>query len=195
LYKELSTFLSRYKDGKPGKHIFVVEGTSEHPIVAIRYPGRKLLKRRLKIRRANSIEWANLLDFEVVPYENDKISKHQFTYSKILEDFLTYKMHDPLFWDLLQELYYHNTLSKEPPALKGIPSKLFLLTLKWIWIQEDVNYKYSWQETMSPVPYVLQNRTGTTTRKGAGRAKFYAALLLLRSGFDYDTVRKIIPLY
>jgi hypothetical protein len=46
----------------------------------------------------------------------------------------------------------------------------------------------------SPVRYVLETRTGSRTAKGAGRAKFFAGLILLKY-FDLATVKKIIPLY
>jgi len=67
--------------------------------------------------------------------------------------------------------------------------------LKWIWIQEDFNYRFSWQEVNSPIRYVLETRTGSRTSKGAGRAKFFAALILLKHHFTFEQVKKIIPLY
>jgi len=79
--------------------------------------------------------------------------------------------------------------------LPGINPKLYLLVLKWIWIQEDFNYKLSWQDVNSPIRYVLETRTGTPTSKDAGRGKFYAALILLKHHFNFDLVKKIIPLY
>ena len=92
-------------------------------------------------------------------------------------------------------MYNTNTLIKEPPKLPGIDSKLYLLVLKWIWIQEDFNYRFGWEEVASPVRYVLETRTGTRTAKGAGRAKFFAALILLNHHFTFEEVKKIIPLY
>jgi len=67
--------------------------------------------------------------------------------------------------------------------------------LKWIWLQEDFNYKFSWKEVDSPVQYTLENKTGKPTSKGAGRAKFFAALILLKHHFNFEEVKKIIPLY
>ena len=72
---------------------------------------------------------------------------------------------------------------------------LYLLMLKWMWIQEDFNYRLSWQEVNSPVRYVLETRTGSRTARGAGRAKFFAALVLLKYHFTFEQVKKIIPLY
>jgi hypothetical protein len=79
--------------------------------------------------------------------------------------------------------------------LAGIDTQLYLLVLKWIWIQEDFNYKFSWGEVHSPVRYVLETRTGSRTARGAGRAKFFAALILLKYHFTFEEVKKIIPLY
>lgn len=45
------------------------------------------------------------------------------------------------------------------------------------------------------IGYVLETRTGSRTSKGAGRAKFFAALILLKHYFNFDLVKKIIPLY
>ncbi len=92
------------------------------------------------------------------------------------------------------EIYFKNELTREPPKLHGIDSKLFLLTLKWMWIQEDLNYKLDWREVDSPEPYVLETKRGGRIKKGAGKAKFFAALVLLRSGyFTLEEVKKIIP--
>ena len=44
------------------------------------------------------------------------------------------------------------------------------------------------------MPYCLQNRNGGPTSKGAGRDKFYAALILVHGNyFDAASMRKIIP--
>lgn len=79
--------------------------------------------------------------------------------------------------------------------MAGIDPMLYLLMLKWIWAQEDFNYRFGWQEVSSPIRYVLETRTGSRTSKGAGRAKFFAALILLRHHFSFEQVKKIIPLY
>ena len=96
---------------------------------------------------------------------------------------------------MLEELYKNNTITKKQPPLSGINSQLYLLVLKWIWIQEDFNYKFNWKEVGSPVKYVLETRTGSRTSRGAGRAKFFAALILLKHYFEFEEVKKIIPLY
>ena len=95
---------------------------------------------------------------------------------------------------MIIQLHRYNTINKKPPKLKGINSRQFLEMLKWMWIQEDLNYKLSWKETGSKIPYRLQNRNGGATSKGAGRDKFYAALILVHGNFfDAASMRKIIP--
>jgi len=175
---------------------FIVEGTKEKPIVGIRYPGRKVVKRKLKVKRVNSAEWGNLFDFVVIPYENGKEVKEQnFTFENLLRDFEENKRDSEKFWKLIEDIYHKNKLIKEPPKLPGIGPKLFLLALKWIWIQEDLNYKLSWEDVTSPVRYVLLKRDGKPTKKGAGRAKFFAALILLKHHFTFEEVKKIVQMY
>ena len=78
--------------------------------------------------------------------------------------------------------------------LEGFDSRQFLEMLKWMLIQEDLNYKLSWEDTGSEIPYRLQNKNGGLTKKGAGRDKFYAALILVHENhFDAATTGKIIP--
>ena len=164
--------------------------------MGLRYPGKKVRKRVLKLIRANSALWANLYDFEVVPYKNGKeITTGEFTFEKILRDFQDNKKNSEKFWKQIEELHQNNTITKKPPKLKGINPELYLLMLKWIWLQEDFNYRFSWQEVNSPVRYVLETRTGSRTARGAGRAKFFAALILLKHHFTFEQVKKIIPLY
>jgi len=112
-----------------------------------------------------------------------------------LKDFEENKRGNEDFWKLIEEIYYTNKLIKEPPNLPGIDSKLFLLLLKWIWLQEDFNYKLNWKNVRSPIKYVLLSRRGKPTARGAGRAKFFAVLILLKYGFSFEEVKKIIPLY
>ncbi|MFA5169372.1 MAG: hypothetical protein WC420_01310 [Candidatus Paceibacterota bacterium] len=194
IYKELAQSLFPYANKPAGSHLFVVEGTLKKPIIGIRYPGKKVMKREVG-NRANSCPWANLYDFEVVAFRNGKeVTGSEFTFSKILEDYEQNKKGSKDFWKCLEEMYLRNELTRKAPKLKGIDSVLFLLMVKWIWIQEDFNYRFGWEDVCSPAKYVLQNRTGTRTSKGAGRAKFFAALILLNH-FDYKTVKKIIPLY
>ena len=196
IYQELTKALSPYREEPAGSILFAVEGTKKKPIVGLRYPGKKVRKRVLKLIRANSALWANLYDFEVVPYKNGKeITTGEFTFEKILRDFQDNKKNSEKFWKQIEELHQNNTITKKPPKLKGINPELYLLMLKWIWLQEDFNYSFSWQEVNSPVRYVLETRTGSRTARGAGRAKFFAALILLKHHFTFEQVKKIIPLY
>lgn len=196
IYQELAKKLAPYREEQIGSVLFIVEGTKKNPLIGIRYPGKKLKKRHLTTIRANSALWANLYDFEVIPFKNGKkIDGKQFTYEKLLRDFQENKRNNEQFWTILEDLYQNNTIAKTPPKLNGIDSRYYLIVLKWIWIQEDFNYRFNWEEVESPIRYVLETRTGSRTSRGAGRAKFYAALILLKHHFDFDLVKKIIPLY
>lgn len=196
IYQELTRALCPHKQKPSGSLIFIVEGTKKRPIIGIRYPGKKLKKRKLKVVRANSALWANLYDFEVVPYKNGKeLNTQKFTFDELLKDFQENKRNSKRFWAILEELYKNNVITKKPPKLPGIDSTLYLLVLKWIWIQEDFNYRFSWEEIGSPIRYILETRTGSQTAHGAGRAKFFAALILLKHHFSFEQVKKIIPLY
>lgn len=95
---------------------------------------------------------------------------------------------------MIVRIHGHNIIDEEPPKLGGIDSRQFLEMLKWMWIQEDLNYRLSWKEVGSEMPYSLQNKNGRPTSKGAGRDKFYAALILVHGNyFDAKSIRKIIP--
>jgi|GEM_PF-833439 len=196
IYEELCTALIPYKEAPQGSHIFIVEGSSETPRIAIKYPGRKLVKRTDLIRpTATSALWANLMDFEVIYFENGEMRESTvFAYRNMLDDYEHHKKDNEEFWEMILELYEHNTITRTPPNLGGINSKLFLEMLKWMWIQEDVNYKLSWEDVKSPVRYRLQTVRGNVTKDGAGRAKFFGALVLLRDEhFNSAVVKKIIP--
>jgi len=196
IYQELANVLAPYREEPTGSVLFIVEGTKKNPVIGIRYPGRKLRRRALKTIRANSVLWANLYDFEVVPYRKGKqLNTQKFTYEKLLRDFQEYKRDSKKFWLMIEELYRDNTITKKPPKLGGIDSEIYLLLLKWMWIQEDFNYRFSWKEVNAPIRYVLETRTGSRTTRGAGRAKFFAALILLKHHFSFEQVKKIIPLY
>lgn len=196
IYQELAIVLCPYKNKPVGSMLFIVEGTRKNPIIGLRYPGRKLKERLLKKPNKNSALWANLYDFEVIPFKSGKeINIQKFTFGEIMKDFQENKRSNETFWKQIEELYQNNTIARKPPKLQGIDSEMYLLMLKWIWIQEDFNYRFSWQEVNSPVRYVLETRTGSRTSKGAGRAKFFAALILLKHHFTFDQVKKIIPLY
>jgi len=196
IYRELAKALCPHKEKVAGSMLFIVEGTIKNPIIGLRYPGRKLRKRLLKRPNRNSALWANLYDFEVVPFKNKKeVDTQKFTFGEIMKDFQENKRKSGKFWKQIEKLYWNNTIIQKPPKLPGINAELYLLMLKWIWIQEDFNYRFSWQEVNSPVKYVLETRTGSRTAKGAGRAKFFAALILLKNHFSFEQVKKIIPLY
>lgn len=196
IYKELTKKLCLYKEKPQGSILFIVEGTKNKPIIGLRYPGKKLKKRVLRQIRKNSALWANLYDFEVVPYFKGKqFETSKFTFDTLMRDFLDHKIKSKSFWKILENVYYNNSFKLKPPKLPGIDPSLYLSVLKWIWIQEDFNYKFKWQEVGSPTPYVLETRTGTRTSGGAGRAKFFAALVLLKNDFTFKQVKKIIPLY
>lgn len=196
IYQELVKVLSQYKEKPAGSTLFIVEGTKKKPIIGIRYPGKKARKRILKTIRANSALWANLYDFEVVPFKNGKeVDTQKFTFEELLKDFQNNKRNNEKFWEILEKLYQDNIIAKNPPELPGMDSQLYLLVLKWIWIQEDFNYRFGWEDVNSPIRYVLETRTGSRTAKGAGRAKFFAALILLKHHFTFEQVKKIIPLY
>jgi hypothetical protein len=196
IYHEVAMALLPYRGKETCSVEFIVEGTKDKPIVGIRYPGRKVVKRKMKSKRVNVAKWGNLFDFAVVPYIDGKeVTEQEFTFEKILEDFEKNKKDNEEFWKLIEDIYYKNELLKEPPKLLGIDPKLFLLVLKWIWIEEDFNYKLGWKDVGSPIRYVLLSRRGKPTGKGAGRAKFFAALILLKHHFTLKEVKKIIPLY
>ena len=196
LYQDLTQGLYPYHEKPVGSILAIVEGTKERPVIGLRYPGRKLVKRQHKVVRSNTVHWANLYDFEVVPFDNGKeLTTDRFTYQVLLEDFQNNKSQSEDFWRCLQTVYETNEIPKNIPQLGGIDTELYLRVLKWIWIQEDLNYRLKWEEVGSPERYVLQNRTGTSTSGGAGRAKFFAALILLKNHFTFNQVKKIIPLY
>jgi hypothetical protein len=196
IYQELTQALSPYKEKPAGSVLFIVEGAKKSPIIGIRYPGKKLKRRKLKVKRADSALWANLYDFEVVPFKNGKeLNTQSFTFAELMRDFQENKRNNKKFWTMLEELYNYNTITKRAPKLPGINAQFYLLVLKWIWIQEDFNYRFDWKQVESPIRYVLETRTGSRTGRGAGRAKFFAALILLKHYFNFDLVKKIIPLY
>jgi len=195
IFKYLAHALLPYHTKATGSYLFIVEGTLTKPRIGIRYPGYKLKQRTLKKPNKNSALWANLFDFEVVPFEKGKVgSSVRFTYANLLKDFEEHKKGNASFWEMIVQVHSHNAIDREPPKLGGIDSRQFLEMLKWMWIQEDLNYKLSWREVGSEMPYRLQNRNGGPTSKGAGRDKFYAALILVHGNyFDAASMRKIIP--
>lgn len=195
VYKQLAKVLPQFRNEPPCSRLFIVEGTLRHPRVGLRYPGYKLMPRILKKPNKKSALWANLLDFEVVPFIMGKEeSSKLFTYRILLKDFELYKKDNVGFWVRIEQLHKDNFIPHELPELRGIEPRQFLEMLKWMWIQEDLNYKLSSGDVDSSLHYRLQNKSGSATANGAGRDKFYAALLLVKHHkFDAGKVGKIIP--
>ena len=194
VYAELAKALTPFRERKEGSVEFVVEGTKENPEIAIRYPGRKLT--RIKTIRKNAATYGNLLDFEVVYYKNGKqVTDMNFNYGNFLKDFNEHKLKNNEFWKCIEQTYLKNIIPEKIPHTEGMDGRQFLVMLKWMWIQEDLNYKFGAADIDSPVKYVLMTKSGSRVSKGAGRAKFFGALVLLRNGFSIDEVRRIVPLY
>ena len=195
IFKNLVKALIPYYQEPTASHLFIVEGSIKAPRIGIRYPGYKLRARTLKKPNKSSVLWANIFDFEVVPFNGKKEgTSRDFTYAKLLKDFEENKKDDTTFWKMIVDVYENNRIISPFPKLSGIDSRQFLEMLKWMWIQEDFNYRLSCTEVDSPVRYCLQNKTGSSTSKGAGRKKFYAALILIKfHQFGAAEMRRIIP--
>lgn len=187
-YREIAAALIPHRNEAKLSVTFITEGTIQTPIVSIKYPGRRVEE----TPSGRKYKWQHLLDFVVVPFANSKeLDPAGFTFEKLARDFYEHKKNSDEFWKLVEEIYYANELTKQPPKLIGIGPELFLWVLKWIWIQEDFNYRLSWEEVGSTIPYKLKRGSG-----GAGRAKQFAQLILFRSGrFTFDEVAKIIPFW
>lgn len=189
-YKQIVSKLDKYKDRPIASVEFIVERDEKNrKIIGIKYPGRKIKKRNLKRPRKNSAPWENLYDFFVAVYDKKESDISEgFTWAKLIEDFEKYKKKDKKFWHILNGLYKNNKIQNSIPKLAGIDSKLFLLAIKWMWVQEDLNYRYCSKDIESPTKYI-------NTKKGVGRTKSFAAFVLVKYGFPFKVVRKIIPLY
>ena len=106
IYKQLAKELSPFRERPVGSLLFIVEKVEGKPLIGIRYPGRKFKKRELKTVRSNSALWANLYDFEVVPFRNGKeIESKEFTFTEIMKDYKENKAGNEDFWDLIEEIY------------------------------------------------------------------------------------------
>ena len=160
--------------------------------MSIVYPGKKVEHRR----PPDGNGWVNLYDFLVQPYSNGTpLSGAGFTFERMLKDFAENKTVSEEFWQILYGVYSRNVLIRNPPSLSGIDSRLFLLVLKWLWILEDLNYRYDWEESRSPIAYEKHTKRDRLIKSGAGRAKLFAALFLVKTGmFTLEQVLKIIPL-
>lgn len=194
IYEEISKVLDNYKNTSHLSNEFIVEGTLEKPLISIKYPGRKQLK--LNPKRSNASQYGNLFDFVVVVHIKGKENISDFTFVKILDDFYKHKKYNKKFWKAIKEVYYNNKIPSKIPQLKGIDSLVFLSAIKWIWIQEDFNYKMGWEEVKSPTRYKLISKRGGNMSKGAGRAKSFGAMVLLNSSFfNFEEVKKIIAIF
>lgn len=197
IFKYLVRLLLPYHAEPVRSRLFIVEGTSAKPRVGIRYPGRKLRKRtELKKISDRFSLWASLMDFEVIPFQNGKEGESTtFNYGTLLQDFASHKKDSEEFWESIITLYEQNKVVAKLPDLSGIPPQQFFEMLKWMWISEDLNYKLSCKDVDSPVKYRLETKSQKPTSKGAGRAKFFAAFLLLRDKhFDLNSIRKVVRL-
>jgi len=125
IYNEIALQLAPFCDDETFSNEFVVETELDKPLIVIKYPGRK------KIVRDGRIKYGNLFDFLVIPYIDGKpVDEKHFTYRKMLQDFVDYKIDNEDFWELLLEIFESNNLSKEPPKLAGYDAKIYLLALK-----------------------------------------------------------------
>ncbi len=189
-YKHITKTLDPYKDNALCSIEFIVEKDENNKkIVTIQYPGKFAKRRKLKRPQKKSLLWEYLYDFYVVPYNSagGAMGKN-FTWYDLLKDFELNKIDNTEFWDILKNLYENKIITNEFPKTKGIDSRLFLLSLRWMWYQEDLNYRYTCEDIGSPTKY--QNTT-----KGVGRTKFFAALVLSKNGFKTDEIQKIVGLY
>jgi hypothetical protein len=195
VFEELTHVLYPFRNKPELSMEFVVEGTLENPLIVLKYPGRKLVER--DVQGSNAYKWGNLFDFLVIPYVDGKpVNEREFTYSKMLKDFLNNKLENEEFWELIESVFHYNHFTKEPPQLDGIDPKIFLLVLKWMWIQEDLNYRLRCDDYNSPERYILLNKKGNPTSRGAGRKKFMGALDLAKIGrYSYRDIKKIVAFY
>ena len=179
---DIAVALDPYKERPEASEEFVVEGTLERPEIILRYPGKKVKRRDVKNpSRKGSVLWEALYDFLVVPIADGKeLQFSDFNYRKLADDFCKFKKSSEEFWDCLVQVYEKNTIPDRIPHLPGMNSRVILLTLKWMWLQEDINYKYKSTDIKSPTAYTYANN-----RKALGRKKSWAVFLLMkRHGYD-----------
>jgi len=198
IYEKLTGQLDSHKNKPIGSVCFLVDSDPSGDIkIFIKYPGRKIAKRPLKRINSNSVLWENLYDFFAVPYYLGKeVTEYKFTYKEMLDDFEKFKKNDEDFWGAILHLYEENKIiQKQFGAVGGMSPLLFLYTLKWLWIQEDLNYRFNHKpnknEHSIKTPTYYTNKT-----TGVGRGKFFASLLLVKSGyFSAKDCIKITSLY
>lgn len=184
-YRELVAYLEPHCRQPQLSYCLVVEGTISNPIVMLKYPGNRVKKFSWKRPRADSPTWPNLFDFYVEPYIDGVPSGNLFSYPNLLDDFVKHKIENQQFWEAIVTLYKTNRLTPAP-NLGGIDSNIYLSALKWIWIQEELNY------VLLPKD-VGASETYRTEKRGVGKTKYYAGLLLAHShDFTVDQILKII---
>lgn len=209
----LANELAPFYNKKTFSEEFVVEGTLENPKIILRYPGERRLDRYLLHSGGKQsklkIRWINIFDFFVVTYDDGgEMDGGIFSYWNLADDFYANKRESKEFWDLLENTYNKEDFSDGFPELPGIDPELYLLTLKWMWIQEELNYttliepnqiknkipryelhKMKWEKKDRKKVRIIS----TSKVRGIGRKAFYAPLLLMKfHNFTPKEVKKII---
>ncbi len=190
IYSDLAKQLDPFKKRKVGAVTFLVDSSPNGKVkVFINYPGRKVLNRNIKKPRVNSVHWDCLYDFLVIPsFNGKKLDQKDLTYRKILVDFESHKKQSAPFWKAVLLVLENNKVPVQTfSTLKGINPVLFLYTLKWLWLQEDFNYRLNHNDFECPTRYRLP------TGKSLGRKKFFASLLLVRT--PYYTAKECFKLF
>jgi len=191
IYEDVVKQLDPYKKKPLTSVVFLVDSSPDRRVkILIKYPGKKVRQ------RAGRIPWANLYDFLVIPvYNNKELPANTLQWRNLGADFYDHKKQSREFWTSLEHLYRKNEIDfSKIPKLDGMNPTLFLLLIKWMWVQEDLNYKYCSKDIQNcPSEYRNETKNGSPT-KGAGRGKFYAGLLLVKfHGFPPYEVARIIP--
>jgi len=183
IFNDIALALYPFRDEAVKSVEYIVEGSIGNPQIIIKYPGYKVEKK--------GDEYYNLFDFYVEPYINNEPRGELFTHENIIHDFITHKIKSEEFWELVEIIYKENKLMKDPPKLEGIDPRIFLLTLKWIWIQEDFNYRlFYYKDIKSPTPYKLITRGGKIIiEPKKGREMLYEALQKAKEGADFRKLR------
>lgn len=209
----LANKLAPFYNKKLFSEEFVVEGTLENPKIILRYPGERRIDRYTLCLEKNQsrlkVRWLNIFDFFVETYANgEKMDSGIFSYWNLADDFYSNKRESEEFWSLLDKIYNKEDFSTDFPELPGINSELFLLTLKWMWVQEELNYttliephqienelpkydlhKIKWEKIDNKKVRVIS----TSKVRGIGRKAFYAPLLLMKfHNYIPKEVKKII---
>lgn len=191
LFEDLTRELDPYKKKPTTAITFLVDSSPDRRVkILIKYPGRKVKE------RTGRIPWANLYDFLVVPkYNGKEVDTRKLQWRNLMTDFCGHKLQSNEFWKVLDGVYRNNEVDYgKVPKLGGMDPTLYLLLIKWMWIQEDLNYRFSSKDIRNcPTEYRNETKGGSPTR-GAGRKKFYAGLLLVKyHNFTPHEVGRIIP--